>query len=328
VANRATFKFKTGPLSGKSYSLGPGEYFFIGSAESCAIRIVDDPLVEASHAAVFYDPSGRILFKDLGTKSGTYVNGKRIKSPIVLNAGDRVTIGKFHTFHSSWWNALQATVLTKFSNVRLYSGPAETKSRKYAAIAILAGSVALLSAMGVNYYLKKTDQQDFSFVFDGDEQDDRGEGRSVKSQKNRDLGIFSGTLSSKLFREKAKKPARRRIELTPERQFIWDEIVAIPRRFGDPPPSALDPGFVQEVEKHIARFTKNNYHQVLLKKKAEYSTMIEKTLIAKGLPPELGYIVWVESNYKVDARSQVGALGLWQFMPETGAEDGFGGGSL
>lgn len=321
MTNRATLKFKTGSLAGKSFSLGPGEYFFIGSGESCAVRITDDPTVEASHAAVFYDPAGKILFKDMGTKFGTFVNGKRITKSVALRAGDRVTVGQFSTFQNSWWNALQATRLTRFSNVRLHQsddGAERTMNRSFVAKVLVA---LLVFLVGAGFLMEFKQREDVYIVFD-DDQEDGGSLAQKQTRRSKDLGIFSGALSSKIFKEQPKKPARNRIEITPERQFIWDEIVAISRRFGDPPPTAMDPGFVREVERHIDRFTKHNAHQILLSRKAEYAPMIEKALIEKGLPPELGYIVWVESNYKLDAKSPVGALGLWQFMPETGAEYG------
>lgn len=320
MSQRATLKFKTGPLSGRSFSLGPGEYFFIGSGEACAVRIVEDPLVEPTHAAVYYEPSGKILFKDMGTKAGTFVNGSRIANSIVLHAGDRVTIGQFSTFQSSWWNALQATRLTRFSAIRgqntMMNHPAAVLNKQKALWAAVVLGFAVMTAWIASgiYHTQKT-----VVVFD-DDQPSSGLARGRNAP--RDQGIFSGAFSAKIFREKPKKPARRGIEITPERQFIWDEIVAISRRFGDPPPTAMDPGFVIEVERHIARFTKFNHHQLLLDRKAEFWPYMEKVLVAKGLPPELGYIVWVESNFKTDARSQVGALGLWQFMPETAVEYG------
>ena len=40
----------------------------------------------------------------------------------------------------------------------------------------------------------------------------------------------------------------------------------------------------------------------------------------RGLPPELTYLPIVESSYDMSARSSVGALGIWQFMPRTGRE--------
>ena len=322
MSRRVTLKFKTGPLSGRSYSLGPGEYFFIGSGEKCAVRVVDDPLVEPTHAAVYYDPSGKVLFKDMGTKSGTFINGRRIEKSVALKAGDRVTIGQFSTFQSSWWNALQATRLTRFSGIRLGGDASSTKNASNKTKLIIASMVALSLLVGTSWIASGWwNSHDTIIVLDGDDDRDMRTG-SERQNKQKDRGIFSGALSAKLFGTKSKRPGKMSIEITPERQFIWDEIVAISRRFGDPPPSAMDPGFIREVEKSIERFTKHAQHKELLARKAEYWPVIEKALVSKGLPVELGYIVWVESNFKTDAKSGVGALGLWQFMPETGAEYG------
>ena len=38
----------------------------------------------------------------------------------------------------------------------------------------------------------------------------------------------------------------------------------------------------------------------------------------EGLPEELTYLPLVESSFNIRARSSVGALGMWQFMPDTG----------
>lgn len=49
-----------------------------------------------------------------------------------------------------------------------------------------------------------------------------------------------------------------------------------------------------------------------------YFTMIEKILKEQGLPPELKYLAVIESDLKSNAVSWAGAVGPWQFMPETG----------
>lgn len=49
-----------------------------------------------------------------------------------------------------------------------------------------------------------------------------------------------------------------------------------------------------------------------------YFTMIERILEEQGLPKELKYLAVIESDLKSNAVSWVGAVGPWQFMPETG----------
>ena len=50
--------------------------------------------------------------------------------------------------------------------------------------------------------------------------------------------------------------------------------------------------------------------------------MIEQTLERRGMPDELKYVAVIESALDPSATSAVGAAGLWQFMPETGAQYG------
>jgi soluble lytic murein transglycosylase-like protein len=312
-------KFKTGPLAGQTHSIGPGEYFFIGSAESCAIRITDDPTVSPTHACIFYDPSGLIRFKDMGSQFGTFRNGKKIEKSVDLKPGDRITIGQTTTFQSSWWNALQATRLTRFSMIKGGVTRELQDARWYQSnafrLSIVVVIICILTVINVQNNRSREQRATSEVVVENSSAES-------KSSVSRDLGIFSGQFSAKLFNSKPKRAARKAFQLTPERQFIWDEIVSISRRFGDPPPSAMDPGFVREVERHIQRFTRNNGHKIMLGRKAVQWPIIEKSLIANNLPTELGYIVWIESNFISDAVSPVGAAGPWQFMPETAKEYG------
>jgi membrane-bound lytic murein transglycosylase D len=45
---------------------------------------------------------------------------------------------------------------------------------------------------------------------------------------------------------------------------------------------------------------------------------MQKIFREEGLPPELAYLPLVESSFNIRARSSVGAVGMWQFMLETG----------
>src|SRR6478672_10991368 len=57
-----------------------------------------------------------------------------------------------------------------------------------------------------------------------------------------------------------------------------------------------------------------------IKRSGRYISQIKQIFKDRGLPPELTYLPIVESSYDMSARSSVGALGIWQFMPRTGRE--------
>ena len=55
-----------------------------------------------------------------------------------------------------------------------------------------------------------------------------------------------------------------------------------------------------------------------LKRAGRYLAQMQQVFIDRGLPPELSFLPVVESSYDMSARSFVGAVGMWQFMPATG----------
>lgn len=57
-----------------------------------------------------------------------------------------------------------------------------------------------------------------------------------------------------------------------------------------------------------------------IKRSGRYLVQIQQIFKDAGLPPELTYLPIVESSYDISARSSVGAVGIWQFMPRTGRE--------
>jgi membrane-bound lytic murein transglycosylase D len=57
---------------------------------------------------------------------------------------------------------------------------------------------------------------------------------------------------------------------------------------------------------------------IWLRRSGRYRDQIRKVLRKKGLPEDLTWLAMIESGFEPSARSPVGALGLWQFMPETG----------
>ncbi|MEY3418016.1 MAG: hypothetical protein RL060_2128, partial [Bacteroidota bacterium] len=70
------------------------------------------------------------------------------------------------------------------------------------------------------------------------------------------------------------------------------------------------------------------YSKMVLSRKALYFPIFEATLAKYGLPQELKYLAIVESGLKNTAKSGVGAVGLWQFMPSTGRMYNLNNGTL
>ncbi len=57
---------------------------------------------------------------------------------------------------------------------------------------------------------------------------------------------------------------------------------------------------------------------VWLRRAGKYKDTIRRTLRKKAVPEDLVWLAMIESGFEPTARSPAGALGMWQFMPETG----------
>jgi hypothetical protein len=74
------------------YDLVPsGDKTFIGSREECAVCL-PNPGVDPKHAWIRVDRHNQYLLKDLGSRSGVFVNGQRVKKTVLKN-GDVLKIG-------------------------------------------------------------------------------------------------------------------------------------------------------------------------------------------------------------------------------------------
>lgn len=65
--------------------------YLIGRAEDCDLRL-SGPTVSRYHCEITYTGHATIV-RDLGSKNGTYVNGKRVFGPRVLTVGDQIQVG-------------------------------------------------------------------------------------------------------------------------------------------------------------------------------------------------------------------------------------------
>ncbi len=81
---------QSGPQAGQVFQVGSGSAL-IGRAADNQIYLAD-PAVSKQHARITRQPQG-FCIEDLGSANGTFVNGRRIISPVLLRPGDRVQIG-------------------------------------------------------------------------------------------------------------------------------------------------------------------------------------------------------------------------------------------
>lgn len=72
----------------------PKRSFLIGRSAECDI-IVNHPEVSGRHAILAILPDGTVEIRDIGSKNGTFINGKKVLVD-VLRPGDKLSLGS-HT---------------------------------------------------------------------------------------------------------------------------------------------------------------------------------------------------------------------------------------
>jgi S1-C subfamily serine protease len=83
----------SGVPAGSRFSFGP-EPVSVGRAPEATLRFdAERDLAVSSRHAVLYTENGQWWVRDLGSRNGTYVNGRRIVEPASLSNGDRIAFG-------------------------------------------------------------------------------------------------------------------------------------------------------------------------------------------------------------------------------------------
>ena len=91
MAAQFQFVMRSGPTPGATYSL-EGDQLTIGRDSSNGVTI-NDAEVSRKHARLTFQ-GGKYVLEDLGSTNGTFVNGQRLAGPVVLKAGDVVSLGE------------------------------------------------------------------------------------------------------------------------------------------------------------------------------------------------------------------------------------------
>lgn len=82
-------KGTSGSVINQSFPLG--ETFVLGSSADCQLRI-EEPGVASHHAEITMVDGNTLILKDLGSQSGTFVNGEAV-TEAMLSSGDEIHIG-------------------------------------------------------------------------------------------------------------------------------------------------------------------------------------------------------------------------------------------
>ncbi len=91
VLRSAALVIRTGGFEGVRYELGRGETL-IGRSPTTDITLLDEG-ISREHAMVHFDEDADgFVIEDLHSTNGTQVNGKRVRSALLV-AGDDVRIG-------------------------------------------------------------------------------------------------------------------------------------------------------------------------------------------------------------------------------------------
>ena len=72
-----------------------GSEIVVGRSSACAIplRSVADTVVSKRHAVITLDPGGDATIQDVGSRNGTFLNGRPVRARTALRLGDRVMLG-------------------------------------------------------------------------------------------------------------------------------------------------------------------------------------------------------------------------------------------
>jgi membrane-bound lytic murein transglycosylase D len=98
--------------------------------------------------------------------------------------------------------------------------------------------------------------------------------------------------------------------------FTYDQVAKRVKAMETDMPFELNEKIFAFVNYFVVR--NREYTRMVLQRKDIYFPMFEASLNSHGMPDDIKFLSIIESGLNPKAKSRVGALGLWQFMPATG----------
>lgn len=299
---------------------------------------LDDESVSRMHARL--DREGdALIVTDLKSSNGTSVNGQDVLRS-ALRPGDVVSFGDVQfkaTRHSAIaWPRIALAV----GAIALLAG-------------VVAGALKISEAMGerdnVKRMAEKVRAQALEATHDGIEASAQGDAELARAHLlyAADLLLLSDVAPkgsslqrpNEVFREIVRElPADERefdftraldpatieasqvkLATLTNREYIEHQIRRYAVELGQDP--QIPAGFADQVEGFITDYTRYKAGmEQMLRRAHDIQPRIRAILATRHLPEAFCYVAWVESGLDPMQESHVGALGLWQLMPETARE--------
>jgi diguanylate cyclase (GGDEF)-like protein len=98
----------SGPQRGSIFTI-EGPERIIGRTAECDIMLSDSG-ISRQHAVIRVRPDGTLMLRDLGSRNGTRLNGKRV-SESVIEDGDTIRLGEATKLTLTWTDQAQETIL-------------------------------------------------------------------------------------------------------------------------------------------------------------------------------------------------------------------------
>lgn len=122
--------------------------------------------------------------------------------------------------------------------------------------------------------------------------------------------------------EMEQKDKSRAVEMAEGGDELDRQIRRILRKF-DADTYVVPPIFKERLQVHIQQtLHRSNTKSVVYKRKKQYWPIIVKEFSALGLPEEMGFVAWTESQFDPYAESAAHAKGMWQFIASSARQYG------
>jgi len=231
-------------------------------------------------------------------------------------ADERIKAGKPHSGHSMFilagaFNAVSNTVKAK-------------TRRKWVRVVLAVAGVAAIAVlvMGVVIYFqhrriasmlsqKRAIDTEILAV---EEQMQEETDPDRLAQLEEMLGILSGSAERTVARLSETDSSVAAAAVSSD--TLEQDIRAILAKF-DAATYAIPPIFKERLQFHITELVRAGNLNVIYARRQRYWPVITREFNALGLPEEMAYIAWAESQFDSDASSDAGARGMWQMTVST-----------